>query len=164
MIEALMLCGIGLLGGCLLVLPVIPLVHRRAVRITTRHLVEATPFAINAIRADKDRLRAEFASSVRRLEVSVEEMRTRTASQLGEVGRQKNEIHRLRLELDKKMALIFALRSRDQVRKNIARRVAKLLFYAFIRSGRRSRQGLFGALPVPSMAHARRASMAGSQT
>ena len=69
MIESLMLLGIGVCAGCLLVLAFIPLVHRRATRITTRHMDDATPLAINAIQADKDRLRAEFATSVRRLEV-----------------------------------------------------------------------------------------------
>jgi hypothetical protein len=100
MIESLMLLGIGVCAGCLLVLAFIPLVHRRATRITTRHMDDATPLAINAIQADKDRLRAEFATSVRRLEVGVEEMRTKAAGHLGEIGRQKMEIQRLRLELD----------------------------------------------------------------
>lgn len=164
MIESLMLCGIGLLAGCLLVLPFIPLVHKRAVRITKRHLVEATPLAINEIRADKDRLRAEFAKSVRRLEVSVEEMRTKTASQLSEISRQNVEIRRLRIELDKRIALIFALRTRDQVRKSIVRRIAKLFLYAFIRSERRSKREPFGALQGPRMAHTQHASMASGQT
>ena len=160
MIESLMLLGIGVCAGCLLVLAFIPLVHRRATRITTRHMDDATPLAINAIQADKDRLRAEFATSVRRLEVGVEE----AAGHLGEIGRQKMEIQRLRLELDKKMALVFALRYRDKVRKSIVRRLAKLVFYAFIRSERRTRRELFGMVQARSLAHARRAHMAGSQT
>src|SRR5580704_4579341 len=106
--------------------------------------------------ADKDRLRAEFATSVRRLEVGVEEMRTKAAGHLGEIGRQKMEIQRLRLELDKKMALVFALRYRDKVRNSIVRRLAKLVFYAFIRSERRTRRELFGTLQARSLAHARR--------
>ena len=43
MIESLMLCGIGLLAGCLLMLLFFPAVHRRAVRLTRRDLVDATP-------------------------------------------------------------------------------------------------------------------------
>jgi hypothetical protein len=130
MIESLMLIGIGICAGCLLVLMFVRLVHRRSARLTTRYLVETAPPAVNALHVDKDRLRAEFATSVRRLEVSVEEMRNKAAGQLGEIGRQRMEIQRLRLELDKKMALVFALRYRDKVRKNIVRRMAKLMFYA----------------------------------
>jgi len=74
------------------------------------------------------------------------------------------EIQRLRLELDKKMALVFALRYRDKVRKSIVRRLAKLVFYAFIRSERRTKRELFGTLQARSLAHARRAHMASSQT
>ncbi len=101
---------------------------------------------------------------MRRLEVGVEEMRTKAAGHLGEIGRQKMEIQRLRLELDKKMALVFALRYRDKVRKSIVRRLAKLVFYAFIRSERRTRRELFGMVQARSLAHACRAHMAGSQT
>ena len=45
MIESIMFCGIGLLAGCLLMLAFFPLIHERAVRLTTRHLVEATPIS-----------------------------------------------------------------------------------------------------------------------
>jgi hypothetical protein len=164
MIESLMLFGIGLCAGCLLVLAFVPLVHRRASRLTTRQLDDALPLAINAIQADKDRLRAEFATSLRRLEISVDEMRTKAAVHLGEIGRQKMEVQRLRLELDKKMALVFALRYRDKVRKSIVRRLAKLVFYAYIRSERQAKREFFSMLEARSLAHARHAQMAGSQT
>ncbi len=164
MIETLMLLGIGVCAGCLLVLLFIPIVHRRSARLTTRYLVETAPPAVNALQADKDRLRAEFATSVRRLEVSVEEMRTKAAGQFGEIGRQKMEIQRLRLELDKKVALVFALRYRDTVRKNIVRRMAKLMFYTFIRAERRHKRESFGGLLGRSLAQARHATMAESQT
>lgn len=114
-----------------------PLVHQRAVRITRQHVVEAVPLAINEIQADKDHLRAQFAMSVRRLEISIEEMRTKAAGQKGEIGRQSAEISRLHVELDKKNALIFALRTREAVRKSIVRRVAKILLYLYMRSNRK---------------------------
>ena len=163
MIESLMLIGIGICAGCLLVLVFVPLVHRRSARLTTRYLVETAPPAVNALQADKDRLRAEFATSVRRLEVGVEEMRNKAAGQLGEIGRQRMEIQRLRLELDKKM-LVFALRYRDKVRKNIVRRMAKLMFYAFVRTERRHKRELFGAFLGRSLAHSGHAHMASSQS
>ena len=48
MIESLMLCGIGLLAGCLLMLLFFPAVHQRAVRLTRRDLVDATPLTARA--------------------------------------------------------------------------------------------------------------------
>src|SRR3984885_1113238 len=66
MIESLMLCGIGLLAGCLLMLLFFPAVHQRAVRLTRRDLIDATPLTAKEIQVEKDQLRAQFAVSVRR--------------------------------------------------------------------------------------------------
>jgi hypothetical protein len=77
MIQSVMLCGIGLLAGCLLMLVFFPIVHERAVRLTKRQLVDATPMTASEIQADKDHLRAEFAMSVRRLEIGMEAMRSK---------------------------------------------------------------------------------------
>jgi hypothetical protein len=137
MIESLMLCGIGLLAGCLLMLVFFPIVHERAVRLTKRQLVDATPMTANEIQADKDHLRAEFAMSVRRLEIGMEAMRSKAKSRAADI--QHAEITRLQVELDKKAAMIFALRAREDVRRGAVRRVVKVLLYIFVRSNRRSR-------------------------
>ena len=145
MIESAMWCGIGLLAGCLLMLAFMPLIHERAVRITKRHMAEATPMAIDEIQADKDHLRAQFAMSVRRLEVNIEEMRAKAAGRSGELGRQSLEINRLLVEIDKKKALILAMRAREHVRKNVIRRTLKILAYLFVRSNRQRQRELFEA-------------------
>ena len=137
MIELLMLCGIGGLAGCLLMPMFIPLVHQRAVRLTEQQIVDATPLMVNEIQADKDHLRAQFAASVRRLEIRLEEMRAKAASRYGDMHRQNAEINRLQVELDRKTALIFALRTREEVRKSIVRRALKILLYFCIRARRR---------------------------
>jgi len=137
MIQSIMLCGIGLLAGCLLTMMFFPLIHGRAVRIAGRSVAQATPMAINEIRADKDHLRAQFAMSVRRLEVNIEEMRAKAAGQTGEIGRQSAEISRLQVELDNKTALIVAMRTREAVRKKIVMRIAKILLYMLARAERR---------------------------
>jgi hypothetical protein len=152
MIEYLMLCGIGLLAGCLLMLAFFPVIHGRAVRIAERHMVEATPLAINEIQADKDHLRAQFAVSVRRLELSIEEMRSKSAGHSGELSRQSLEINRLHVELDKKKAQIFAMRTREHVRKNMVRRIVKILLFMFVRTSRQRQRQMFEA----SLNHATR--------
>jgi hypothetical protein len=63
MIELIMYFGIGFLVAALLGLLFIPLVHNRAVRLTMKRLEASTPLSISEIRADKDQLRAESASS-----------------------------------------------------------------------------------------------------
>ena len=92
MIEPIMYFGIGFLVAALIGLVVIPLVHGRAVRLTMRRLEAATPLSMAEIQADKDQLRAEFAMSTRRLEMSVEQLKTKTTSQLAET-RQEGRRH-----------------------------------------------------------------------
>jgi hypothetical protein len=156
MIESLMLCGIGVLAGCLLTLVSVPLVHQRAVRLTTRNIVEAMPLAANEIQADKDQLRAQFAVAMRQLEVSIDDLRTKSANQLGQIGRSAAEINHLRVELDKRAAYIFALQAREHVRGSIVRRVVKIVLYLFVRSTREERIRL-GAMRRAEMNLARAA-------
>lgn len=114
MIEPIMYFGIGFLFAALIGLIVIPLVHGRAVRLTVRRLKAATPLSMAEIQADKDQLRAEFAVSTRRLEMSVEQLKTKTTSQLAELGKKGDAINRLKMELGEKTATIFALEARDK--------------------------------------------------
>ncbi|MFY9839390.1 MAG: hypothetical protein WAK55_23515 [Xanthobacteraceae bacterium] len=114
MIESVMYFGIGFLAAALLGLLFVPLVHNRAVRLTMKRLEAATPVSIAEIRADKDQLRAEFAMSTRRLEMSVEKMKAKTTTQLAELGKKTDAINHLKKELGEKTAGIFALEARDK--------------------------------------------------
>ena len=114
MIEPIMFFGIGFLVAGLFGLVLIPLVHNRAVRLTMRRLEAATPLSMAEIQADKDQLRAEFAMSTRRLELSVEQMKSKTTSQLAELGKKTDAINRLKLELGEKTAAIFAFEAREK--------------------------------------------------
>src|SRR5204862_3484824 len=118
MIEPIMFFVIGFLVASLFGLVLIPLVHNRAVRLTMRRLEAATPLSMAEIQADKDQLRAEFAMSTRRLELSVEQMKAKTTSQLTELGKKSEAINRLKLELGEKTATIFALESREKTLKD----------------------------------------------
>jgi chromosome segregation ATPase len=82
-----------------------------------RRLEAATPLSMAEIQADKDQLRAEFAMSTRRLEMSVEQMKAKTTSQLAELGKKSDAINKLKMELGEKTATIFALEARDKALK-----------------------------------------------
>jgi chromosome segregation ATPase len=79
-----------------------------------KRLEASTPLSITEIRADKDQLRAEFAMSTRRLEMSVEKMKAKTTNQLAELGKKTDAINQLKKELGEKTATIFALEARDK--------------------------------------------------
>src|ERR1700750_3423871 len=117
MIEPIMYLAIGFLVSMLCGLMIVPLVHNRAVRLTTRRLEAATPLSMAEIQADKDQLRAEFAMSARRLEMNVEQLKNKTTSQLAELGKKSDAINRMKMELGEKNATIFALEAREKAVK-----------------------------------------------
>jgi chromosome segregation ATPase len=117
MIEPIMYLAIGFLVAILCALMLVPLVHNRAVRLTTRRLEAATPLSMAEIQADKDQLRAEFAMSARRLEMSVEQLKNKTTSQLAELGKKTDAINRMKIEIGEKNATIFALEAREKAVK-----------------------------------------------
>ena len=117
MVEPIMYLAIGFLVSMLFGLMIVPLVHNRAVRLTTRRMEAATPLSMAEIQADKDQLRAEFAMSARRLEMSVDQLKNKTTSQLAELGKKTDAINRMKIELGEKNAAIFALEAREKAVK-----------------------------------------------
>lgn len=117
MIEPIMYLAIGFLVSMLFGLMIVPLVHNRAVRLTTRRLEAATPLSMAEIQADKDQLRAEFAMSARRLEMNVDQLKNKTTSQLAELGKKSDAINRMKIELGEKNATIFGLEAREKAVK-----------------------------------------------
>ncbi len=114
MIEPIMYFGIGFLLAALLGLLFVSLVHNRAVRLTMRRVEAATPISVAEIRADKDQLRAEFAMSTRRLEMSVEQMKAKTTHQLADLGKKSEVINHLKKELGEKTATISETETREK--------------------------------------------------
>ncbi|MDE2332800.1 MAG: hypothetical protein KGK16_18745 [Bradyrhizobium sp.] len=117
MVEPIMYLAIGFLVSMLFGLMIAPLIHNRAVRLTTRRIEAATPLSMAEIQADKDQLRAEFAMSARRLEMSVDQLKNKTTSQLAELGKKSDAINRMKIELGEKNATIFALEAREKAVK-----------------------------------------------
>jgi len=102
MIESIMYFAGGFLVASLLALALISSVHHRAVRLTQRRLQDSIPVSLNEIQADRDKLRARFAMSARRLEVTVEQLEAKVTSQLGELARKSEAIAKLKAQLAEK--------------------------------------------------------------
>jgi chromosome segregation ATPase len=113
-IETVLHFGAGFALAALLGLLFVPLVHRRAVRLTARRYEAAVPAAAGVLRADKDELRTKLATSTRRLEMTVEQMKARTMSKLDELDRKKDAVNQLEKNLGDKTAAISALETRDK--------------------------------------------------
>src|SRR5262245_43195821 len=110
-IESIMYFGIGFLVAALIALAIIPLVHSRAVRLTVRRLEDSIPHSVAEIQADKDALRAEFAMSTRRLEITIDELKTKHANQRAELGKKGDAVNRLQIEREAQKVAVAALKA-----------------------------------------------------
>ena len=128
MIEASMYLGIGLLFGALIGLVLIPLVHARAVRLTARRLEAVLPESMAEVQTEKDLLRADFAMSTRRLEITVEQLTNKTTSQVVELSKKNDIINRLKVERDAQEIEIIALKAQvEALQERVELRDAKEL-------------------------------------
>ncbi len=90
-------------------------------RLTVRRLEAALPQSITEIEADKDLLRAEFAMSTRRMEITIEQLRNKAARQLIDLGKKSDAINRLKAQRDGlKVELIRATAEVGALRKELA--------------------------------------------
>lgn len=109
MIESILFFALGFLCAGFLALMVAPAIWRRAVNITRRRIEASVPLTLNEIQADKDKMRAEFAMSTRRLEMSVKSFREKAAEQIAEIGRNREELKRLAAGRDDQQAAMTVL-------------------------------------------------------
>ena len=94
-IEMVMLAALGFLTAALLALFIAPLYRRRVARLTTEMLKRSMPLTEAEIRADKDRLRAEAAIRIHKLETKAEEAAEASARQMVELNRRDAVISEL---------------------------------------------------------------------
>ena len=97
-LEAILYFILGFLSAALLALMISPAIWNRAVVITKRKIESTVPLTLNELQADKDQLRAEFAMSTRRLEMSVDKLKEKASAQLIEINRRRDEVNRLNTE------------------------------------------------------------------
>ena len=74
-IENAMYFTLGFLTAALFAIAIGPAFWRRAVRLTKRRIEAATPVTLAEFRADKDKLRAEFAITLRKHQLKIDALR-----------------------------------------------------------------------------------------
>ncbi|MER8437425.1 hypothetical protein NKH36_25405 [Mesorhizobium sp. M1312] len=106
MVQSVLFFVLGFLCAGFVALMIAPAIWRRAVMLTRKRVEGSMPLTLAEIQAEKDRIRAEFAMSTRRLEMSVKSLREKSAEQLVEIGRGREALKELALERkDKEQAL-----------------------------------------------------------
>ena len=127
MLESGLFFTLGFLAAALLALMIAPAIWRRAVVLTRQRIESSVPLTLNEIQADKDQLRAEFAMSTRRLEVSLEQLKERAAEQMIEINRRRDEVLGLEDEHKNKSQRISELQAQsEELRAEMRDREEKL--------------------------------------
>src|SRR6185295_10594554 len=114
MIEMAMFFGLGFFTACLATVFVANAVWRRAVRLTTKRVQAAMPISLTEIKADRDQLRADFAMSTRKLEISVEDLKQKMQGQVTEIAKKNEQIHVLLLEVKTKSDTLRDIEQRER--------------------------------------------------
>lgn len=126
-IQSAMLVTLGFLAASLFALLFAPVFWRRAVRLTTRRMKEAMPLTQAEIQADKDRLRAEHAIRVHRLESQAEHVQMAMARQKIDLSRRDSDINALQGTLERlKSELEEALNARRVLEQTVSDRLPRV--------------------------------------
>ena len=132
MVQSVLFFALGFLCAVFLVSLIAPAVWRRAVVLTRRRLEASLPLTPAEIQADKDRVRAEYAMTTRRLEMTVKGLQEKAAEQLVEIGRGREALKGLAVEKkDKNQALsdlqakTAELRQREEDQQRLSDRLAQ---------------------------------------
>ncbi|MEM7068227.1 MAG: hypothetical protein AAF478_05020 [Pseudomonadota bacterium] len=98
LLEIILYVSLGFFAAVMLGLAVAPTIWNRAVVLTKQKVENSLPLNLNEIQAEKDKLRAEFAMTSRRLELGIEELREKASEQLIELHSKRDHANKLNQE------------------------------------------------------------------
>src|SRR5215813_14342507 len=114
MSEPIVYFGIGFLLAAVLAIGVKLLARSWVARLAVNRLHSAAPGLMADIEADMGQLHAQIAMATRRLETGVEQMKSKTTSQLSEIGKSSETIARLKAELGEKTVALQTLSGKER--------------------------------------------------
>jgi chromosome segregation ATPase len=114
MSEPIIDLGIGFLFALLLAFGTIAAMRMRASRSAVLRLQSMPPPVMTVIEADMDQVHSQIAVATRRLEICVEQMKSKTTNQLAEIGKSSETIGRLKAELAERTAVLAALQDKER--------------------------------------------------
>ncbi len=102
MLENALYFALGFLLCAILILMMAPAIWRRAVALTKSRIESAVPLTMNEIQADKDQMRAEYAMTIRKLEIDLKKQKDTGAEQLIEVNKRRDEVMDLKADIEER--------------------------------------------------------------
>ena len=120
----ILLSGVlGFLLASLIALFLAPPLWRKAVKITTRRLLQKSPRMMSEGQADRDQMRAEFAITTARMEAKIERLKEASDTQLIELSTTEKKRERL---LEKIKILQTTAEDREELVENLIRKIQPL--------------------------------------
>jgi len=126
-IQSALYFAFGFLSAVLLALLVAPPIWRRAMLLTRKRVEAETPLTLNEIQAQRDGLRAEHAIAERKLELTLESSRDKSALQLAELGEKERLVRNLTSDLAARDTTTAELRSSFADREQELEKAAALI-------------------------------------
>jgi chromosome segregation ATPase len=114
MSEPIIDLGIGFLFAVLIAFGTVSAVRMRASRSAVLRLPSMPPPVMSVIEADMDQVHSQIAVATRRLEICVEQMKSKTTNQLAEIGKTSETIGRLKAEQAERNAVLAALQDKER--------------------------------------------------
>jgi len=114
MSEPILLVGIGILLALIVVFSARWFARSRLGYRAMKRLEKVAPKVMSDIEADMGQLHAQIAVATRRLETSVEQMKSKTTSQLSEIAKSSETITRLKMEHADRTVALEALEVRER--------------------------------------------------
>ncbi|MEL6818114.1 MAG: hypothetical protein AAFX98_07400 [Pseudomonadota bacterium] len=112
MIQSIFLFAFGAFSAFLFCLLIAPAFWRRAVYLTQKRIESAVPLTVNELQADKDRLRAEHAIALQKVEGSLKEQRAETAAHASRIAELDETIFAQKQTAESRETLVSELRSK----------------------------------------------------
>lgn len=126
-LQSYMLVALGILLASLIVIAILPSYRRRVERLTSDAIRASIPLTEAEIRADKDKLRAQFAIRVHKLEAESEQQKLSAARQRIEMNRRDARITELQDDLERlKGALEENINARRVLEHTVTDRLPRL--------------------------------------
>jgi predicted nucleic acid-binding Zn-ribbon protein len=114
MSEPIIDLGIGFLFALLIAFGTVAAMRMRASRSAVLRLQSMPPPVMAAIEADMDQVHSQIAVATRRLEICVEQMKSKTTNQLAEIGKTSETIGRLKAEMAERNAALATLQDKER--------------------------------------------------
>ena len=105
-IETIMLVALGFVVAALAALILSRIGWSYAAKLGSRRTERDAPAKIAALQAERDQLRAEYAMLSRKLELRLDDLKTRLAEQTAEVTRNRNRVDNMVVEIQKRDVVI----------------------------------------------------------